>query len=254
MTRGWSRALTLATLAVWLFIAVFSARHFLRSEHAGGGSSDSVGSAIARTVGLRETVFSNDGRVRRGLDSVLAVRSDGSYAYSLDTTLADGDRRPSAQRLIVFASGLRVETDEILERKSTTTISPDALWAAHRDPRKDCLDSLGGQRFAAGETLVGEDKIQEFRVVRIRTRGGTNLWLSPDLGCALLKSRRGDPGGGYSEKIVVSVERGEPSEWLFTVPDRFKEVRPSVLYGLSGEAGRARDERYESRRPRGPKP
>ena len=59
---------------------------------------------------------------------------------------------------------------------------------------------------------------------------------------------RADFGDGYiSEKNAITIAEGEPEEALFTVPDRYTEVAPSVLYGRG--SGSQNDKYYWAHRP-----
>jgi hypothetical protein len=80
--------------------------------------------------------------------------------------------------------------------------------------------------------------------------GQTTYWLALDLGCALLKTFTDYGPPASSEKFVEAVAPGEPSDSLFDVPSRFREVPPSVLFHLREHSAAERfDAQYWVSRP-----
>lgn len=197
------------------------------------------------TVVLRETAFSRTGEAKPGGTYTLAVRSDGATLLQSEVLVGP---EPSSERTLAFATGLRIQVDDIRELKSTTFNTERR--PSYRDPRADCLWNPGGERSYTGEVLAGRESVDAFRTVVIRAQGLTT-WFALDVGCAPLKKRLGPEASPTNLKNYQSIRAGEPSVALFEVPAAYREVSPTEFYRLKqGEpyAKRAEDY-YRTHRP-----
>jgi hypothetical protein len=151
-----------------------------------------------------------------------AVRSDGSIMKRLD---AFSSKAAVSSRLLVFARGPIITTNDVLEQKTILSDSAD-VKSRLRDPSTDCLKSLNGNPFDIGEQISGWDNVAGYKTARItRTNGNRRtVWVAPSLACAQLKLRIEHPGEGVVEQLVKSVLPGEPPAEMFEVPDRYTLV------------------------------
>lgn len=213
-----------------------------------------VGTEAPYTVVLQETVIASDGRRRVGDKVTYAVWSNGSLAQIIDGTLRKG-------RILHLASGVRVETNDSMQLRSTTILDKDpGEW--RRTSQSLCMGNSFGRAAGKG-TDVFEDRgtVGELRAVRISSAVST-WWYAVDVGCAPIGMEAKLPGGLRSERRLVSLVRGEPESSLITLVEAFEEVPPSkLLPPLPPDCQdrclqqalairRVMDEKYESARPR----
>ncbi|MEW5981642.1 MAG: hypothetical protein AB1806_04650 [Acidobacteriota bacterium] len=198
------------------------------------------------SVIMVESVESSSGMTRPGATLTEAWRSDGAHVSRTEHFPAQG--RMNSQRFISFASGLRIEVDDIAELKSSTIRADYDVRRSARDPSSDCLDSLSGRPITAGQVLEERATINGYPSVKIRV-GPVTLWFAPDLGCAKLQ-QLGDFGTSKSRAFPIMIRPGEPDPALFEVPTHYREVAPSELFGIAGHPeAAARDAYYFSHRP-----
>lgn len=214
---GWrKRSFWLLGLAGGLVIMGWLIRWGLSAPPKRGGG------IVPYTVILRETIHRPDGTRTVVAEQLQAVRSDGSRVVRF-THLG---RRETTERVIHFASGLRVATNEGARTKSTVMrreVTP-ASWL--RDPAAQCVRSLAGGPFTEPpEVVQGEEMVAGYRTVKV-TRGVVIRWLALDCGCAEVRSRADWGSEGYSQWDVVALRVGKPDEALFTV-EGYREVPPS---------------------------
>lgn len=194
------------------------------------------GAIVPYTVVLRETIHRSDGTRTVVAEQLRAVRSDGSQVVQLRHM----GRREVSERVIHFASGLRVATNEGARTKSTVMRRgvPPGRWL--RDPAAQCVGSLAGGPFTEPpEVVQGEEMVAGFRTVKI-TDGIFTEWLALDYGCAVVRSRADWGSEGYSQWDVVVFVPGEPDEGLFAVAG-YREVPPSERVLGGGEGRRSVD-------------
>jgi hypothetical protein len=178
-----------------------------------------VGSESPYTVVLKETVIGRDGKARTASTQTWAVRSDGSTLIKLGA----GE---TGSRLIWFASGIEVMTNDRLRLKSTVR-KPDS--PPGRNPRLGCTSP-----HITNEKSWGEETVEGYRAAKVTagvTDRASTAWYALDHGCAKIKSRLGFETGDASELRLVSLIPGEPSDLLFDVPPDYQEGPPSALGG-----------------------
>ncbi len=148
--------------------------------------------------------------------TTFAKRSDGSTVSRLGTATRGG-------RTLLFASGLRVITDDSLRRKSS---QPVTLAPERRSLSERCANEAAGERF------VGEEQIEGLRSGKV-TKSGSDRertdWRALDLECVSLGSQIDYPNGERSKTELVAFVRGEPDPGLFDVPNDYSEGPPSSL-------------------------
>ena len=199
-------------------------------------AAEARGRIVPYTVILRETIHRPDGTRTVVAEQLQAIRSDGSRVVRF----THRGRRETTERVITFASGVRVATDEGARTKSTVLrrgVTP-ASWL--RDPAAQCVRSLAGEPLTEPpEVVQGEEMVAGFRTVKI-TDGIFTEWLALDCGCAVVRSRADWGSEGYSQWDVVALRVGEPDEALFAVAG-YREVPPSERVLGRGESRRSVD-------------
>jgi hypothetical protein len=205
-----------------------------------------VRSESAFTVVLKETVTGRDGKARVASTQTCAVRSDGSTLIKLGAS-------ETGSRLIWFASGIEVMTNDRLRLKSTVR-KPES--PPSRNPGSGCT-SPG----ITNEKSWGEQTVEGYRAAKV-TSGAKDraltTWYALDHGCAKVKSSMGFETGDRSELRLVSLIAGEPEAALFDVPGDYQEGPPSALAGPAAaercgppcqEHWKRRDAEYYKHRP-----
>lgn len=202
---------------------------------------------VPYTVVLQEFHLQRDGTAVPSFKLTEAIRGDGSRASEM--TNSDPALPFSSERILDFSSGKKMYVMQHLQLK-TTTFDPaknrPASWL--RDSGNNCLIS-GFQEKPEGEEVIGG-----YRTVKL-TYGPIAQWFALDYGCALIKDRAEWPDGQTSEKRLVALIPGEPTQSMFDDPAGFEEVPFSRWIGpdphSSGPDPRssARDAYYESHRP-----
>jgi hypothetical protein len=159
---------------------------------------------------------------------LVGLRSDGSLVQQLEVL---GGQNPVSSRLLKFASGSVVTTNDILERKHTLPSNPNVA-STLRDPRARCLKTFAGNQPIPGEEFANEERAAGYRAVKVKIRGnGSLLWFAPDLGCAEIMSRVVHPSGDVLEQAPRKVIPGEPEASLFDLPSHYAEVPRDRLGG-----------------------
>jgi len=214
----WILILFIVTLGANAFRLIHS-RYLAQERHPG--------KSAPFTVTVRETVYSPDGTASVATDSTFAVRSDGScvdilkHKQQTASKLVDRD----SERQIYFASGTRVEVNDVTGAKSTTVLKLN-LAKFRRDPSSKCITSFDGTPLAPPQDIIGEEVVAGYRTVKITSNNWT-WWFALDHGCAMVKSRVDWGSQGYSEKNLVALIPGEPAATLFSVPEDDMEMTPS---------------------------
>jgi hypothetical protein len=175
-----------------------------------------------------------------GMTYVFATRSDGATAFVHHSSSLPAEYRDYETRVVHLAlSRERVQIAEGRKLKSTTVLSATA-WPFPRSAVRSCT-------VANSESAAGIETISGYRTSRVSQRGRTS-WYALDYGCALVKEIFQFQGGEVSEKVLVSLEPGEPAAVLFEAPSSYSEVPPSVLMMTPGReyarAERLADEEY----------
>lgn len=187
---------------------------------------------VAFTVEYAESIVSPTSG--RSLDR------DLYWAFSKDGSFSNGDRGASAgRRRIVDFPGQREVVVSDSERMKVTTSLADRLPAnaRRRVLENDCAPPPNaGYRFVAREQLLGyETYLYELQTSRQdQSTETTRYWLAPELLCFELKTistKRNALGEvtNVFQKTVSRVIQGEPDRRLFSVPDHYAEVIPSVF-------------------------
>lgn len=204
---------------------------------------------VPHTVTLKSVFRRTDGSIVPSFTETEAVRADGSRVHRQEGV---GAAAHFVLRRINFATGQRVEVDDVLERKSTEWGRYD--WSEVRDPQADCRQSVLGQPQGSGLQWSGEDRVLGFRATVFKGSRVT-IWYSRDLGCQKVKARSAPTAFGYSSKEPVSIIVGEPDSLLFEVPTHYREVPPSTFHGLDVHSpdGRAVDQVYLRHQPARPR-
>jgi hypothetical protein len=186
-------------------------------------ASVQVGPESAFTVVLQETVTNPSGNARAGSTQTQAVRSDGSRVLKLGSI-------ETGSRLIWFASGIEVMTNDRLRLKSTIRKSDGAV---HRDPRSGCTE-----RHVSNEQSSGEETVAGYRSAKVVVvhdaapeRRTKTTWYALDHGCAVIKTRANFGDVEASEWRLLTLIPGEPQESLFDIPPDYQEGPPSALDG-----------------------
>lgn len=185
-----------------------------------------VGPESTFTAVLQETVSDPTRNFhRKGSIQTRAVRADGSTVLKLGSAEA-------GSRLIWFASGLEVMTNDRLRLKSTIR-KPGT--SQHRDPRAGCTDP-----HAQNEKSSGEEIIAGYRSARVISIAGkppqsrtSTTWYAVDHGCATIQSTLEFEEGSLSEWRLVTFVPGEPAATLYAISGDYKEGPPSALEGPS---------------------
>ena len=178
-----------------------------------------VGPQSTFTVVLKETVTGRDGKARVASTQTWAVRSDGSTLIKLGAS-------ETGSRLIWFAAGIEVMTNDRLRLKSTSR-KPES--PPRRDPGSGCTSPQ-----ITNEKSWGEKTVEGYRAAKVTagvTDRASTAWYALDHGCAKIKSRLGFETGDASELRLVSLIPGEPSDLMFDVPPDYQEGPPSALGG-----------------------
>lgn len=203
---------------------------------------------VPYTVVLDEDIVDPFGRHHQGGRYTTAVRGDGSYVRAMEALGVTGVNQQLSRRTVFLASGLRVATDDIRERKTTTLEVPPRVFL--RDPGLECRLAYSSPLPGTGEAVESTGEfIAGFRVVRIRGRGWDRAWYAPELGCALLKGVI-VINGSTTTQVASLAAAGEPDPALFEV-ERLTEVPPSVRLNIQDPAtAAAQDEQYFAKRKR----
>lgn len=229
------------------------------------------------TVSLLETTTGASG-AKAHARRIAALRSDGSM-IEVDQSLDNQGNTTADQRQMTLADRLIVQFSPSVQAKSTRRSKADdfALFyvGAKRAATQQCLATVSGERTlkTMGEVFIGNEPVSGWQTVHTRIQQPNSpvidSWHAPGLGCALLKqvigyatpNQTGALVTGRSEKVAEWILAGEPDTALFTIPERYEEVRPSELAGrlaerrtgsrafLSAAALKAADERYFAQRP-----
>jgi hypothetical protein len=170
---------------------------------------------------LAETVTGPNGVSGIASIGTIAMRSDGSTVLRLGTTVK-GSRR------IQFASGLRVSTNDVTRRMSSTMHDP--VVEPERDASTRCARTRTG---APVENLAGVEQVAGVRAAKYieKSRSGivATRWFAVDFGCAPLGDVTVFKDGAISRKEVQAFQPGEPDPALFAVPADYQEGPPSTL-------------------------
>jgi hypothetical protein len=175
---------------------------------------------IPYTVMLRETIHSPDGASRVSREITEAVRSDGSTVMRSVTV-------GGSTRTLYFSTGLKVNTSERDQTKTSMKVENQDPVSLKRDPASNCLNSFDGKPVTTpGETFLGNETIAGYRTAKIAHDSITE-WRALDYGCALVKDRWEFSANEVTEKELVALVAGEPDKALFDVPKHYREVSPS---------------------------
>lgn len=191
----------------------------------GAASSEKGARAVGSTpytVVLAETVTGLNGESSIASITTIAVRSDGSTAHRLGTTV-------KGSRLIHFASGLRVSTNDFTRRMSSTMRDPAV--EPERDASGNCAKT-SGRALVEDFAGVEVEKVTGVRAAKyIENASGIEAtrWFAVDFGCAPLGGVVVFKDGQISRKEVQAFSPGEPDQALFAVPTDYQEGPPSTL-------------------------
>jgi hypothetical protein len=183
------------------------------------------GGVSAYTVVLRESIVGADGVAHQGSLNTRALRSDGSSMTALGT-ISPGQK---GSRIIELASGVRIQTDEWQQRKSTM-VKPFDLTSRMQDPKSNCTAMLSGAPLSSRPvSLAGTENVGEFRAAKIVIDSTSTNWFALDYGCAPIKTYMNFGSQGSSGYSLVSFKPGEPDSALFSVAANYVEGPPSSL-------------------------
>ena len=110
------------------------------------------------------------------------------------------------------------------------------------DPARGCVENDAGEVIFPGRLSGGPERIAGYDTVRVSS-GQSTFWFALGLGCATLRSTTRMSGGGTNEKIATRVTAGEPNAELFTVPESYQEVPPSVFHRMDPNSPEAHGDR-----------
>ncbi len=201
--------------------------------------------AIPYTVTREEVVIRRGRAEPTGVETTDAVRSDGSTMKRIER-LSTGPQMSS--RLVLLASGTRIEADDIRETAVRSHFDGALAFATIRDPEERCLKSLLGKPVSSDEAFGGERHVGSKRVVEIRSQSVVS-WLAIEEGCAPIAVRRTSDDGAVEQRLL-SIKSGEPDASLFLVSEDYVEVTPSQMRGLDPSTARAQhlDRQYRANR------
>jgi hypothetical protein len=164
----------------------------------------------------------------------IALRLDGASVIKFEYSQADA----VIHRTIELPTGVTVVVDDVRQRRSSTCRSGTS-FRARMDSSRGCIRNDVGDLVFRGE-IVGEgDVVAGYDTVRVQSDRST-FWFARDVGCAHVKSITKLPGGGTSEKVASLITPGDPDSALFSVPDTYEEVPPSVLHRMAPDSAEAR--------------
>lgn len=182
-----------------------------------------TGESIPYTVLLRETVHDPNGSVAEAVDTLRAVRSDGSVVVRY----AHKKGNMTSERIVQFATGVKVTVNEQANAKSTTKEERANPASWQRDPKSKCINSFAGVPMTSqSEVISGEEMSDGYRTVKI-TANNITSWFALEYGCAMVKARADWGVQGFSMHNLVALTPGEPDPALFHVPEQAKEMSPS---------------------------
>src|SRR5262245_10632389 len=138
------------------------------------------------------------GTSRQMVRYLLAVRADGSYV-DYQENLFRKTSHSMSKRLIVFASRLQIEVDEIRELKSSMMLR--GFKDRRRDPSSRCLNGRDGTQYWPGEIVIGEEDVKGARTVKVASQN-ILFWFNIDVGCALMKQRIDAGNGVINEQLI----------------------------------------------------
>ncbi len=203
-----------------------------------------LGGPVPYTVKLRSTIFFPNGTAIRGMDMTRAIRSDGSFVMLSSYENSDSqiyDNKTRKERVIQFASGIKVSINDLTNTKSTVAYKGNpANW--QRDPNFKCINSFAGKVMVNSppEVISGEETVAGYRAVKI-TRNNSTVWYALDYGCAMVQDRNDWGSQGFSEKNLLTLTPGEPEASLFDVNGNIKEAPPSERMMRPGVTLRPQD-------------
>ena len=224
----WGTALILTMNAVRLAVPLFKGQR----RQTDGPNVRYV--PVPHTVVIRNVAHGADGVDVVGFDETLAVRSDGSRVSRRE---GSGASTYYVLRTIHFASGDRIEIDDVRELKSTESGRYD--WLDVRDPASNCLKSVLGRPVALNQHFVKLETVEGHSAAIVASSRLT-IWYALDLGCEIVKTRVAPTLRGYSAKDPIVMRTGEPDPALFVVPAHYREAPPSVLHHLDPSTAEAR--------------
>ena len=204
---GMDAITTFATRLVWFTVIVLAVNIIGSAAQRLSIPEANAIRVVPYTVVLRTTGF--PGHISR---ATRAVRENGDTA---DLAEDLGGSVQLRQRLIRMASGRVVITDEV--RQLQTAGHDVDLRRLHRKPSSRCLANLLGVA-SEQERIIGEETISGINAVIIQDSSMTR-WLTPELGCAEIRWRRGD-----QQAELEMIQPGAPIDDLFKVPSSFKLV------------------------------
>ena len=212
---------------------------------AGLTQAFSGGLATAQTLSGYTVTLEEVLTTRNGASSVVSVET---HALRPDgTTVLQLGHPGETARHIRMPSGVLIDTNDKNKRMSTFHVSPKPTAVA-RDSRAKCRRDA--------EELLAEETVGGYRAAKIvGANGGAIRWYALDHSCALLRSVMQHPDGSRSEKFLVSLVAGPPSEALFQT-DGYVEGLPSALADVTScDAAcerwrKRRDADYHRLRPR----
>jgi hypothetical protein len=217
-----------AIVLVWTVVAVLAARIFLTAphDHFGIRSLFATGGAelsTPYTVVTTETLTAK-GVSKSGGRYTVALASNGDKVEWKEVLATAGRSKQFSQRVLTFADGRRIITNELLGLQATVAKSPSS--AALRRPDSSCVVASKDERLLRRETFAGRSAA----VVR-RAEGNVTTWYAEDLGCALLRDLILWSSGSVTDRSAIWVEEGEPSPDLFELKYAYREVSVGDLSG-----------------------
>jgi hypothetical protein len=179
-----------------------------------------------------------ENRSSEGGRYTIALRSDGATAMVRESYRPV---RVLSQRTLHFSNGQRLTIDDVRE------VFMESRRAQARLPESanNCLLTLRGRT----ETVVGEENVSGYRAVKIRIEDQyvpATYWRVPALSCASVRAEVQLTNVGIlSTKTPLSIEEGEPAEWIFEVQARYKRVSRAefdrgVIRGVEDAEGLSR--------------
>ncbi len=243
LRASWVMILAVVANVAWLRA---SAQRPTPTPEKSSSSGAPVAARTPYTVVLQESTRGSSGDVTLQSTMTMALRSDGAFLMQIEHFRGS----PVIQRTIELPTGATVVVDDVRERRTSRWTRQGTSLRARMDSSRGCIKNDIDESVFPGEIVGDADLIAGYDTVKVQSRGST-FWFARQLGCANVKSIMLMPGGGTNEKVATLITPGEPDSALFSVPDRYEEVPPSVFFEMEPNSATARelDRVYFQRRP-----
>lgn len=171
------------------------------------------------TAVMVEILTRRDGSTQLASLQTIAKRSDGAIVRKLAPEGKGG-------RQIFFPSGLIVETNDVLRRKSTIQGPSNANSVRTGTGNSRCQPEQATEEFA-GEEMIGIHRVAKYVKPAVDDRQSTS-WYAMDVDCLKVRYLVQYAGLEESATHLVTIVPGPPAGALFDTSN-FAEGPPSTL-------------------------